>query len=229
MIITSNKDLAMSFVIADILTPVELAALQEVMNQPALFTDGKATAGWQAGPRKRNLQADKASPVVKGALRKVESALLKNPVFQSAARPRGIASLLLSRYQSGMQYGTHVDDAMMAGQRTDLSFTLFLSAPESYEGGELVVERTDGESVFKPAAGHLVLYASTALHRVEPVTRGVRFAAVGWVRSLIREEAQRELLFDLDRAVELLRHGGDGALDLILKTRGNLLRRWIED
>jgi len=164
-------------------------------------------------------------------LRKVEARLEQNGVFQSAARAKRIVKLLLSRYERGMAYGAHVDDAMMGGQRTDLSFTLFLSDPQTYEGGELVIERTEGDRAFKLPAGHLLLYPSTTLHRVEPVTRGVRLAAVGWVRSLVREEAQRELLFDLDQAVQLLRDGGDRerALDLVLKTRSNLLRRWVED
>ncbi|MGH6945717.1 MAG: Fe2+-dependent dioxygenase [Kiloniellales bacterium] len=203
--------------IAGVLAGPELEALRALAGEPALFEDGRKTAGWQARERKSNLQATAGAPLVKGALRKVEAALARNSVFQAAARPKSIVKLLLSRYEPGMAYGAHVDDAMMAGQRTDLSFTLFLSEPESYEGGALAIEGTEGERAFRPTAGHLVLYPSTTLHRVEPVTRGVRLAAVGWVRSLIRDDAQRELLFDLDQAVQLLRERGDRdrALDLI--------------
>lgn len=217
--------------IAEILGAAELEALRELSSREALFEDGKKTAGWRARERKSNLQATADSPLIEGALRKAETALGKSDVFQAAARPKAIVKLLLSRYEPGMAYGAHVDDAVIAGRRTDLSFTLFLSAPESYEGGALVIEQTDGERAFKPPAGHLVLYPSTTLHRVEPVTRGMRLAVVGWVRSLIREDAQRELLFDLDQAVRLLREesGRERALDLVLKTRSNLLRRWLED
>lgn len=175
------------------------------------------------------------APAVKGALAKIEKALRAHPVFCSAARPRAITKLLVSRYESGMTYGRHVDDALMGGRRSDLSFTLFLSEPESYEGGELVIERSEGERGVKLPAGQLVLYPSRTLHRVEPVRAGVRLAAVGWIESQVRSGEQREILFDLDRSIELLRGAGaeggaaqEEALDLLLKTRSNLLRDWIE-
>jgi PKHD-type hydroxylase len=217
--------------IAGLLAAAELDALRELMSEGALFEDGNVTAGWRARERKSNRQAAPDAPLVAGALRKIEAALAGNEVFQAAALPKAIVGLLLSRYEPGMLYGTHVDDAMIAEQRADLSFTLFLSELESYDGGELVIEQTEGERGFKLPAGHLLLYPATTLHRVEPVGRGVRFAAVGWVRSLVREDAQRELLFDLDQVIELLRRGADPerALDLVLKARSNLLRRWIED
>lgn len=216
--------------IADLLTEVEVAALRDVLSEPHVFEDGGGTAGWRASERKRNLQAADA-PLVSGALRKVEGALATNELFQSAAHPKAILGLLLSRYEPGMAYGTHIDDAVIGGQRADLSFTVFLSEPESYDGGELLIERSEGEHRFKLPAGHLLLYPATTLHRVAPVTRGMRLAAVGWVRSLVREEAQRELLFDLDEAIALLRRGGDRerAMDLVLKARSNLLRRWLDD
>ena len=221
--------------IAGLLAEPEIAALRDLMTDREIrFEDRKATAGWRARQRKNNLQAEPDAPLVGGALRKVEAALSANAVFQAAARPKSIVGLLLSRYEPGMGYGPHVDDAVIAGQRTDLSFTLFLSEPASYDGGELVIERADGERGFKLPAGHLPLYPATTLHRVEPVTSGVRLAAIGWVRSLVREEAQRELLFDLDQAMRLLRAGYEGydpecALDLVLKVRSNLLRRWVEN
>jgi PKHD-type hydroxylase len=217
--------------IAGLLTASELDAFGEVMGDDALFRDGRTTAGWRAREHKRNRQADPEAPLVAGALRKIETALAENDLFQAAAYPKAILGLLLSRYEPGMVYGTHVDDAMIAGHRADLSFTLFLSDPANYDGGELVIEQTEGDRGFKLPAGHLLLYPATTLHRVEPVTRGVRLAAVGWVRSLVRDTARRELLFDLEQATELLRTGKDPAhaLDLVLKARSNLLRRWIED
>jgi PKHD-type hydroxylase len=217
--------------IAGLLPEPELRALRDVLSRETLFEDGKRTAGWRARERKNNLQADADAPLVKGALRKVEAALLGNEVFQAAARPKSILGLLFSRYEPGMAYGTHIDDAAIAGERADLAFTLFLSDPATCDGGELVIEGADGERAYKLAAGHLVLYPATTLHRVEPVTRGSRFAAVGWVRSLVRDDAQRELLFDLEQVIELLRVGADRerALDLVLKARGNLLRRWLDD
>lgn len=216
--------------LGDVVSGPDLGALQAVMAKSELFDDGAKTAGWRARDRKNNLQAVD-SALAKGALRKLEKALQKNALFQSAARPKEIVRMLLSRYEQGMSYGAHVDDAVMAGRRTDLSFTLFLADPESYDGGALVIDRTEGERAFKLPAGHLLLYPSTTLHRVEPVTHGTRLAAVGWVRSLIRDDAQRELLFDLDQAVALLRSedGREAAIDLVLKTRSNLLRRWVDD
>jgi PKHD-type hydroxylase len=132
-------------------------------------------------------------------LRKVEQALLHHEVFVAAARPKRLVRLLISRYEPGMTYGTHVDDALMDGVRPDLSFTLFLSDPATYEGGALVIEDTYGERMVKLPAGELILYPSTTLHRVDPVTSGVRLAAVGWVRSYVRDPEHREILFDLRR------------------------------
>jgi PKHD-type hydroxylase len=130
-----------------------------------------------------------------------------------------------------MTYGTHVDDALMQGMRSDVSFTLFLSDPQSYQGGELVIESASGEDEVKLAAGALVAYPSTSLHRVNAVTRGVRLAAVGWVRSFIRDAARRELLFDLDTARRNMftREGKSTEFDLISKSLANLMRMWAED
>ncbi|MGB5870985.1 MAG: Fe2+-dependent dioxygenase, partial [Albidovulum sp.] len=159
---------------------------------------------------------------------KVGAALAANALFQSAARPRAMTPLILSRYRAGQTYGLHVDDALMGGIRTDISFTLFLSDPETYDGGALIVEDMAEARAFKPGAGDLILYPSTTLHRVEPVTRGSRLAMVGWVQSWIRHADQREILFDLDRAVEEAHAvGGKSAqFDRLAKTRSNLLRMW---
>jgi PKHD-type hydroxylase len=195
----------------------------------AAFSDGKKTAGWQASGVKNNEQLDAKSARVVAA--KVETALRAHPLFLAAARPKSFLSILVSRYRPGMEYGLHVDDALMGGIRTDLSFTLFLADPHSYDGGELVIEGNDGDSAVKLPAGSVVIYPTTALHRVAPVTRGERIAVVGWVRSFIRSPEQREVLFDLDGAIAAVRAAGIDRrqVDLLLKVRANLLRMWAED
>ncbi|HEY7749143.1 MAG TPA: Fe2+-dependent dioxygenase [Aestuariivirgaceae bacterium] len=147
----------------------------------------------------------------------------------AAARPKRFVKLLVSRYRPDMNYG--IDDAVMDGHRTDLSFTLFLSDPASYEGGELVIEDTLENRSVKLAAGELILYPSGALHRVERVTQGERLVVVGWVRSYVRQAAHREVLFDLELALrEVYDHDGKSALfDRLVKTRTNLLRLWADD
>src|SRR5882724_7953048 len=138
---------------------------------------------------------------------------------------------MFSAYEPGMRYGSHVDDALMQGMRTDVSFTLFLSERESYDGGELVIESAAGEDAVKLPAGSMVAYPSTALHHVAPVTRGTRLAAVGWVRSYVRDSARREMLFDLDTARRQLfaREGKSAEYDLVSKSLANLMRMWVED
>ena len=138
---------------------------------------------------------------------------------------------MFSAYEPGMRYGSHVDDALMQGMRTDVSFTLFLSDPDSYDGGELVIESASGEDAMKLPAGSLVAYPSTALHHVAAVTRGTRLAAVGWARSYVRDGAQREMLFDLDTARrQIFAEGGKTPeYDLVSKSLANLLRMWVED
>ena len=130
-----------------------------------------------------------------------------------------------------MHYGSHVDDALMDGMRTDVAFTLFLSDPKSYAGGELTIESPSGEDTFKLDAGSLVAYPATSLHRVADVTRGARLAAVGWARSFVRDQARRELLFDLDTARQQMfaRDGKSAEFDLVSKSLANLLRMWVED
>jgi PKHD-type hydroxylase len=216
--------------IAHLLDAPTLAALQQALADPALFVDGRSTAGWHARQVKRNLQARRGG-VVDRALAQIEAALLAHEVFVAAARPKAIVRLLISRYEPGMTYGTHVDDALMGGVRTDLSFTLFLSDPESYQGGALVMDDAYGEREVKLPAGELILYPSTTLHRVEPVTTGVRLAAVGWVRSFVRDSSRREVLFDLETALRSVHDaaGKTPLFDLLAKTRTNLLRMWAED
>ncbi len=194
------------------------------------FDDGRASAGWSARTVKRNAQAA-ADPLVEQWRDRIEAVLRGNPLFQLAAQPKRIIGPMFSRYGAGDHYGSHVDDAILDGARSDLSFTLFLAAPESYEGGELTIETAAGDDAYKLEAGSLVLYPATTLHRVAPVTRGHRYAAVGWVRSLIRDADRRELLFDLETARRSLfaSHGKTADFDLLSKCAANLMRMWCDD
>jgi PKHD-type hydroxylase len=215
--------------IGGVLSPPELNAIIEALEKVD-FEDGKRTAGWHARQVKQNEQAT-ISPATEAVLTKARQALLANDVFIAAARPKRFVKLLVSRYQTGMTYGTHVDDALMERERTDLSFTLFLSDPAHYEGGELVIEDTLEDRSIKLAAGELILYPSGALHRVEPIRRGKRLAIVGWIRSYVRDPAQREILFDLELTLRELfdREGKTPIFNRLAKTRTNLLRLWAED
>ena len=218
----------MTLVIEAMLAPAEVAALAEAAR--ALdFADGRKTAGRFAREVKANDQAT-ATPARDAILALIGWALQQNVVFRAAARPKAMTPLILSRYREGQTYGLHVDDAMMQGLRTDLSFTLFLADPDSYDGGALIIEDTLEARSIKLKAGDLILYPSTTLHRVEAVTRGERLAVVGWVQSLIRDGQQREMLFDLDQSVEAVfaAEGKSPLFDRLAKTRSNLLRMWAE-
>jgi PKHD-type hydroxylase len=198
------------------------------------FRDGRETAGWHARLVKSNQQADGSSAAVEGLRGRVEQAIAESALFQAAARPARQSPVMFSRYMEGMSYGAHVDDAVMGRGpdrlRTDLSFTLFLSDPGDYDGGELVMETPAGEQTYKLPGGAMVLYPSSTLHRVSPVTRGERLAAVGWVQSQVRDPQQRELLFDLETARRRLfeQHGKSAEFDLVTKSLSNLLRMWSE-
>lgn len=216
-------------VIGGVLTGVEVAALRDAAAEVA-FEDGRNTAGQFAQKVKANEQATD-SPGRAAILAKVRAALEGNDLFHSFARPRRFVRLLLSRYRPGMAYGTHVDDAIMAGARTDLSFTIFLSDPDSYEGGGLIIEDMAEARLFRPGAGDVVLYPTSALHRVDAVTRGERLAVVGWVQSWVADPARREVLHDLDVVTAALAGAGDqdDALTArILKARTNLYRMWAD-
>ena len=216
--------------IADVLPPEKRAEIRtRLAAEQDHFTSGKATAGWLAKDVKNNEQS--MGPAALAAIEAVKAALLAHPVFKSAARPKAFVKLLVSRYKPGMHYGRHVDDALMAGVRTDMSFTLFLSEPESYDGGELRIEAVDGDTDVKLPAGSLVLYPTTDLHQVLEVTRGERLAIVGWVRSFIRSAEQRQTLFELDHVVSQLstRPEDRALLDQVFKVRNSLTRMWAED
>lgn len=222
----------MIFSIPSVLTTEELNFIAERIDD-ADFIDGKTTAGWHARLVKHNTQLKTQTTYTKDLKELVKTALWRNPLFQMAAQPKAVHSLLFSRYEVGMSYGTHVDNALMGNQeklRSDISLTLFLNNPANYEGGELVIESIEGERTFKLEAGEAVVYPSSTLHRVEPVTKGVRLVSVGWVQSFIRDPMKREILFDLDTARRSMfqKSGKTIEFDLISKTHANLLRQWAD-
>ncbi|MBB5519400.1 Fe2+-dependent dioxygenase [Amphiplicatus metriothermophilus] len=216
--------------IADILDAPTLSAIRETLADETLWTDGAATAKGRARAAKRNLQLRAEAPAAKGALSLLERAILNSRIVRAAAQPDRLARLIVSRYDEGMGYGPHVDAAYIDGARTDVSFTLFLSAPEEYEGGALVIDSAGAEDTIKPPAGAIALYPSTFVHRVEPVTGGRRLAAIGWIKSRVRAAEHRALLFELETALAEL--GAcpvpDSLRDRLVNLRNNLLRAFGE-
>ena len=209
---------------------LDAEALGRVLAQidAAPFVDGRATAKGMAQSVKRNTQIDRdAFPELTRTLTRLVG---EHPVVAALAMPKRITPVRIARYEPGMEYGYHSDNAVIDGVRTDLSFTLFLAEPQGYDGGELALQTPIGEAKIKPPAGHLVLYDTGAVHRVMPVTRGARLVAVGWVQSRIRDARQREIVIDLERMRSdyLARHGHDAHADLLLKTSTNLQRMWSE-
>jgi PKHD-type hydroxylase len=219
----------MQMLIANVLTCDDLIAVRQAFEK-ATFVDGRETAGWSAKTVKNNLQARAGDPALEGARQLVADRLKANALFQMAARPKAMSPLLFAQYGDTMTYGTHVDDAIMHGIRTDLSFTLFVDEPETYEGGDLVIESSAGESPVKGPAGSVYLYPSTTLHRVDAVTSGMRRVAVGWLQSHVRGADQREILFDLDtaRRTVFAQFGKTTEFDQLSKSVANLLRMWAD-
>jgi PKHD-type hydroxylase len=216
--------------------PLEAATQARLRLDQAQWTDGRVTAGHQSVRVKHNLQLPEHHPVARELGDMIVSALESNPLFVSAALPLRVFPPLFNRYQGGHEFGNHVDNSIrqVTGTafriRTDLSATLFLSEPGEYAGGELVVEDTYGVHSVKLPAGHMVLYPSTSLHHVEPVTRGERVAAFFWIQSMVRDDGERTLLFDLDTAIQTLNQDlpdHPSALHLT-GVYHNLLRRWAE-
>ncbi len=222
----------MILTIDNILTSEEITQLIDTLSQ-GNFVDGQTTAGWHAKLVKQNRQLHSKSPDVKALQELVINALQRNLLFKLAINPKHIHSLRFSRYEPNMHYGSHTDNAVMGGKqffRSDVSFTLFLSSPESYEGGELIIEKPEGDLSYKLNAGSIILYPSTFLHRVETVKTGTRLVVVGWIHSLIRDTAKREILFDIDtvRRSIFAKEGKSVEFDLLAKTHANLLRQWVE-
>lgn len=219
--------------VPEVLTREELRICRAAL-AAARWVDGNVTAGHQSRQVKYNTQLAEDSDAARALGHLVHRALSRNLLFLSAALPARIYPPLFNRYGVGDAFGTHVDNAFRQPHdggprlRTDLSATLFLADPDEYDGGELVIEDTCGSRAVKLPAGHLVLYPATSLHRVDPVTRGTRLASFLWVQSLIPEDAQRTLLFDLDMAIVRLRDRLGEADELVALTGvyHNLLRRW---
>jgi PKHD-type hydroxylase len=218
-----------------LLTDAEAAALRGRLGD-ASWADGSVTAGHQSVQVKANLQIGQDSALGRELGLIVVRALEQSPAFLSAALPRHVFPPLFNRYDPGMNFGSHIDNAVrqVPGTaqrlRTDLSATLFLSDPESYDGGELVIEDNYGSHALKPNAGDLILYPARSLHRVEPVTRGSRIAAFFWVQSMVKGGEQRDMLYDLDQSIQTLTMT-DADPAAILRLTGlyhNLLREWGE-
>ncbi len=222
----------MLLAIPDVLTSAQVADARRALDA-ADWVDGRVTAGHQGARVKDNLQlpADSAAGQQVGAM--ILQALGANPLFMSAALPLHVLPPFFNRYSGGQRFGTHVDGSIRTlpnGQRirTDLSCTLFFSGPDEYDGGELIVEDTYGSKAVKLVAGHMILYPSTSLHQVTPVTRGTRLCAFFWLQSLVREDSRRSLLFDMDVAIQRL--GAESPLHpSVVSLTGvyhNLLREW---
>jgi PKHD-type hydroxylase len=219
----------MQMLIAGILSPEDLTQVRQAFEKTQ-FVDGRETAGWAAKTVKNNLQAKAGDPNLDAVRSLITERLKANALFQMAARPKHQTPLLFAQYRDTMTYGSHVDDALMQGIRTDISFTLFIEEPDTYAGGELVIESSAGENPIKGPAGSVYIYPSTTLHRVDAVTRGVRRVAVGWVQSHVRNADQREILFDLDTARRRLftQSGKTAEFDQLSKSVANLLRMWAD-
>lgn len=226
--------------IQNALAPDELAQVRQLILL-ANWSDGRVTAGSQSGAVKNNLQLPEESPAAQQARHIVSVALARNPMFVTGALPKTVYPPLFNRYANEANaFGDHIDNAVRTHAatarhvRTDISCTLFLSAPATYDGGELVVQDTYGEQHIKFDAGDLVMYPGTSVHRVEPVTRGERLASFFWIESMVRQDAQRRLLFDMDMAILALRQKSgtdDGDSAEIVKLTGcyhNLLRMWAD-
>lgn len=219
--------------IPGVLSPAQVQRFRARL-EAAPWTDGNVTSGHQSAKAKYNEQVREESAEARELGEEVLQALAASPLFMSAALPKQVFPPLFNRYKPGMAFGNHVDAAIRSHGptgvriRTDVSATLFLAPPEEYDGGELLVEDTYGVQRVKLPAGSMVLYPATSLHRVEPVTRGVRLASFFWIQSLVREDAQRALLFDLDMAIIRLtrEHAGDPALVNLTGVYHNLLRMW---
>jgi len=219
--------------IPEVLTAAQVKQARQMFDS-AEWIDGRSTAGHQSARAKHNMQLPEGSEAARQVGEMILSALGRNALFVTAALPARVFPPLFNRYQGGESFGTHVDNAIrqVSGTgfsiRTDLSATLFFTSPEEYEGGELVVEDTFGTHSVKLPAGHMILYPATSLHHVRPVTRGSRIASFFWIQSMVRDDGERTLLFDLDMAIQRLNQQ-NAEHPVAVELTGvyhNLLRRW---
>lgn len=216
--------------LANVLSADVAKRICDTVSDDALWIDGADSAEGRARKVKSNLQANPEDETIRETLKEIQRTLANNKLFIAAARPADMARIMLNRYDVSMSYGAHADAAYMYNVRTDVSFTLFLSPPDQYEGGELVIENPGGIDTIKLPAGGLVLYPSSSIHKVNEVARGSRIAAVGWVKSRVRSPEKRAILFEVERALsELLPYEVTGATqDRLGNLRNNLLRLWGE-
>jgi PKHD-type hydroxylase len=222
--------------IPDVLKPEEVAAIRQILEQ-AGWVDGLETAGEQAAKAKKNLQIKEGSEAAVKAGEIILRALGRNPLFYSAALPLRVLPPMFNRYDTGMKFDAHVDGSIRAvpganmRMRADVSSTLFLTPPEDYDGGDLVIVDTYGSHTVKLPAGHMVVYPSTSLHSVNEITRGSRWSSFFWTQSMVRDDGKRTLLFDLDNAIRDVRSVlPDDQRGVVALTSHyhNLLRRWAE-
>jgi PKHD-type hydroxylase len=221
--------------VPDVLTPEQVAQCRQTLEQ-AEWIDGRVTAGYQSARTKDNLQLPEDHPAARQLGELILATLQNNALFMAAALPLKVFPPLFNRYQGGQSFGTHVDNAVrqVTGTphrvRTDLSATLFFTGPDEYDGGELLVEDTYGTHNVKLPAGNLILYPSTSLHHVRPVTRGARIASFFWIQSMVRDDGQRTLLFDLDMAIQRITQDVPDHPSAVQLTGvyHNLLRRWAD-
>jgi len=221
--------------IPEVLTTGQLTEMRQVLKQ-ANWVDGRVTAGHQSARAKDNMQLPEDHPEAMRLGEIILTALGQNALFISAALPLKVFPPLFNRYQGGQSFGTHVDNAIrqVTGTphriRTDISATLFLAQPDEYDGGELIVEDTYGIHEVKLPAGHLILYPASSLHQVRPVTRGARLASFFWIQSMVRDDGQRTLLFDMDMAIQRLSMDAPDHPSVVQLTSvyHNLLRRWAD-
>ena len=225
----------MIIAIPNVLTAAQVTEIRQLL-ESTQWVDGRITAGHQSARAKDNQQLPEDSPLARKLGETIVGALERNPLFVSAALPARIFPPLFNRYTPGHSFGIHVDNAVRQIRgtphrvRTDLSATLFLSAPEEYDGGELIVEDTYGPHSIKLPAGHMVLYPASSLHKVQAITRGARVASFFWIQSMVRSDADRSLLFDLDLAIQGLNreHADHPTAIQLTGVYHNLLRRWAE-
>jgi PKHD-type hydroxylase len=221
--------------IPNVLTPEQVAESRRLL-EAAEWVDGKVTAGHQGARVKDNRQLPVESPVARQVGQTILTALRGNPLFLSAALPLHILPPMFNRYSGGQTFGTHVDGSIRVipgtghRLRTDLSCTLFFANPEEYDGGELIIEDTYGTKSVKLPAGHMILYPSTSLHQVTPVTRGARLCSFFWLQSMIRDDGRRALLFEMDVAIQRLGAEKPDHPSVVSLTGvyHNLLRQWAE-
>jgi len=220
--------------IPEVLTGEQVHHFQQALAN-AEWTDGRETVGAQGAQVKRNLQLPEASPLRAQLGQLVLAALARHPLYHAAVLPQRTLPPRFNRYEGGGQYGFHVDGAVMGTgngeqMRSDISCTLFLNEPDDYDGGELIVSDTYGEHEVKLPAGDAIIYPSSSLHRVTPVTRGARLASFFWVQSLVRDDGRRRLLFELDASIQTLTASGANPAALLQLTGvyHNLLRQWSE-